>query len=33
VVISATAGQTLPVLLKPVGTDDVLHLIMPMHLQ
>ena len=33
VVISATAGQTLPVLLKPVGADDVLHLIMPMHLQ
>jgi DNA polymerase-3 subunit beta len=33
VTISATAGQTLPVLLKPVGTEDVLHLIMPMHLQ
>lgn len=30
--IWTTNGQMLPVLLKPVGTDEVLHMIMPMHL-
>ncbi len=33
VTVSATSGQTLPVLLKPVGSDNSLHVIMPMHLQ
>jgi DNA polymerase-3 subunit beta len=33
VTISATNGQTLPVLLKPVGGEDAVHVIMPMHLQ
>lgn len=32
-IISATSGQTLPVLLRPVNSDDVLHLIMPLHPQ
>lgn len=32
VVLSATDGQTLPVLLHPVGSEDTLHIIMPMHL-
>ncbi|MCL4541154.1 MAG: DNA polymerase III subunit beta [Chloroflexi bacterium] len=30
--IWTTNGQMLPVLLKPVGTDEALHMIMPMHL-
>jgi DNA polymerase-3 subunit beta len=31
-VLSATSGPSLPVLLHPVGTDGSLHIIMPMHL-
>lgn len=31
VTISATRGQTLPVLLRPIGSDEALHIVMPMH--